>query len=61
MDCKWKLYHRSYNIWESDCGVLWDLNAGTPKDNGMNFCLKCGKELVEDKYGEMSDEDEDIE
>jgi hypothetical protein len=40
---------------------LWNLDSGTPNSNGMNFCPKCGKELLEDKYGEISDEDEDFE
>ena len=29
----------------SNCGELWVLSAGTPKDNNMNFCPKCGADM----------------
>ena len=29
----------------SVCGKLWVLNAGTPKDNEMNYCPKCGAKM----------------
>lgn len=24
------------------CGEIWTLNDGTPKENNMNYCPKCG-------------------
>ena len=29
----------------SNCGETWVLSAGTPKDNNMNFCPKCGADM----------------
>ena len=29
----------------SNCGELWFLSAGTPKDNNMNFCPNCGAQM----------------
>lgn len=29
----------------SECGVIWELDDGTPKDNEMYFCPKCGKRM----------------
>lgn len=32
--------------WEcSNCGQLWTLNDGTPKENNMNYCPNCGAEM----------------
>ena len=33
--------------WVTTCRNYFQLNEGTPKDNGMNFCLFCGKTLKE--------------
>jgi len=36
-----------YETWESDCGLEWAIpNDSDPKENGMEFCPKCGKPLV---------------
>lgn len=29
----------------SNCGEPWFLEAGTPKDNNMNFCPNCGADM----------------
>lgn len=29
----------------SVCGETWDLEAGTPKENNMNFCPNCGAKM----------------
>ncbi len=35
------------NAWEcSECRDLWILNDGTPKDNYMNYCPKCGSKIT---------------
>lgn len=32
--------------WEcSVCGYAWDLNAGAPSDNHMNYCPNCGARM----------------
>lgn len=45
--CEYTLEDEDSNTWECNkCGELWVLNAGTPKDNNMNYCPKCGREIV---------------
>lgn len=46
--CVWRYDFRN-EIWVSDCGLLWYMsNEDTPKENEMNYCAKCGRELVEE-------------
>jgi len=34
--------------WETSCGLAWQCsNDETPKENGMNYCPKCGAVLLE--------------
>lgn len=30
----------------SECGVRWELTCGSPADNNLNFCPRCGAEVV---------------
>jgi hypothetical protein len=49
--CKWK-QHDDINMpdtWGSDCGVLWTFTEDGPTENGMKYCHKCGKPLIEVK------------
>jgi len=32
----------------SACGVLWYLEEGTPAENEMNYCPKCGEKAEEE-------------
>lgn len=34
-------------IWQTECGNAFELNAGTPEDNHMEFCPYCGKVLID--------------
>jgi hypothetical protein len=43
-------------IWNGDCGIMWQFEDGTPKENDMNFCPKCGKQLVEIKTPESEEQ-----
>lgn len=36
----------------SECNELFWIESGTPKDNGYNFCPRCGKKLVEPQESE---------
>ncbi len=47
--CEWKKgeNHDAYGDWHSSCNVEWELNYGSPKDNGMKFCPFCGLPLTE--------------
>ncbi len=36
------------DTWEcSNCGQLWTLVDGTPKENNMNYCPACGADMRE--------------
>lgn len=42
---EWKCVDEENEAWEcSVCGKIWCL-YGTPIDNGMNFCPKCGADM----------------
>ena len=30
----------------SKCGERWELTCGSPADNNLNFCPKCGAEVI---------------
>lgn len=38
------------SAWATGCGHLFDVNDGTPKENGMCFCAFCGRKLNESPY-----------
>jgi hypothetical protein len=38
--------------WESGCGLSWEFSLGSPADNGMHYCPKCGKPLAAKPYVE---------
>ena len=41
--CEW--WQNEDSFWESPCGVAWQFTDGTPYQNGMRFCYKCGKPM----------------
>jgi hypothetical protein len=53
--CEWKIIddddmdedsYKALNVWFSDCKYDWRLPADeTPKQNGMNYCPKCGGKI----------------
>lgn len=47
--CYWKEVDYA-DLWESNCGLTWCFEnpCSNPKDHIMNYCPKCGKELVID-------------
>jgi hypothetical protein len=49
------------DLWEGTCGVAWSLSDGTPKENGMGWCPKCGEELVEYKAEDFDDVPDELE
>ena len=40
--CKWR---DDDEFWQTDCGLEWWLCDGTPAENNMNYCPKCGGEI----------------
>ena len=47
--CIWKWDVDGF--WRGSCGIPWWMETGTPEENGMNFCPRCGKRL-DQKGGE---------
>lgn len=45
--CKWSLVDGHLNIWSGQCGADWHLIEGTPNENEMLFCHRCGGKLIE--------------
>ncbi|KKN21679.1 hypothetical protein LCGC14_0923070 [marine sediment metagenome] len=45
--CAWSNENEDYNTWQTDCGNLWQIIDGTPKDNKMRFCPYCGRPIME--------------
>lgn len=50
--CTWRQQDIDHmpDTWWADCGAAWTFTDGGPKDNGMNFCPKCGKICEEIKF-----------
>jgi predicted nucleic acid-binding Zn-ribbon protein len=44
--CHWTEEEDGDNDYESECGMYFSINAGTPIDNNMHFCPKCGNKLT---------------
>jgi hypothetical protein len=53
--CVWSHDDEDGDLWEGTCGVAWSLPNGTPKENGMGWCPKCGEELVEYRAEDFDD------
>lgn len=41
--CEWKQDDSESNIWQGECGMAFILESGTPDENDMIYCPKCGK------------------
>lgn len=44
--CEWK--EHSNGGWVGSCKLRWWLDEGTPKQNEMKFCPKCGKSIKQE-------------
>lgn len=46
-------------IWMGSCGLAWVFTcAGTPNENRVRYCMKCGKRVEAKPYIEPTDEEE---
>jgi hypothetical protein len=46
--CVWTFGpNQHYEVWDSTCGIEWNLESGTPHENEMNYCPSCGGKLIE--------------
>jgi hypothetical protein len=43
--CLWSEDDPDWGTWNADCGMVWMLDEGSPEDNGMVYCPKCGGKL----------------
>jgi len=43
--CAWSA-EADYEYWSSSCGLLWTLIDGSPAENGMTFCPRCGRRIT---------------
>jgi hypothetical protein len=57
-ECNWHYSPDEDDYWLTSCGAEWVMVADQPKDNGMNYCPKCGKKI---NYIPPEDEEEDDE
>ena len=43
--CKWWLDDDDWNAYASECGMMWILESGTPVENDIVYCHKCGRRV----------------
>ena len=55
--CEW-LGEDDYDVWHTSCNRAWEFIEGGPKENHINFCPFCGKQVVITIY--ESEEDDDV-
>ena len=45
--CKWQEdSDTDNNLWNGECGAVWEFIADGPAENNCNFCPECGGKLV---------------
>ena len=42
---KWEDFDYDNSYLCTSCGEIWILNDGTPEENNMNYCPKCGADM----------------
>ena len=47
--CHWELEDDDQRTYQGECGVLWYIPDGDPKENTMNYCPECGGVLLYSK------------
>jgi hypothetical protein len=45
--CRWHVGDGEWTMWDASCGLVWAFDEGTPTENEMQYCPKCGRELEE--------------
>jgi len=45
--CEWQIHDEEANAWESACGLVWWFEVGSPAENEMAYCPKCGRHLTQ--------------
>ena len=45
--CVYRQINEDWNTWEcSSCAEEWCFESGSPKDNAVNYCPRCGKKVI---------------
>lgn len=44
--CTWTEDTKDPGVWRGTCGVCWTFEDGTPDENKVNFCPRCGARRV---------------
>ena len=58
-ECVFTLDDYDANAWRcSRCFLLWVLNEGSPKENTLFYCPRCGGKIVEYNTDIIIDDDE---
>jgi len=52
--CRWAQDDEE-GYWQTSCGRYYEINEGTPAENGMKFCTYCGNPLVGVGWGAEDD------
>lgn len=53
--CNWE-YSEQSGCWKGDCGIAFTVEAGSPAENDMGYCPKCGRKLVEASTDQQIDD-----
>lgn len=48
--CTWTWDDDGY--WRGDCEIVFFFDSGDPKDNGFNYCPKCGCPLEQEEVAD---------
>lgn len=56
-ECHWHCGDDDWGLWVGTCGVQYCLTEGTPTENEMAYCPKCGGKLIDDGYPKQEDEE----
>lgn len=46
---RWKDFDCGNSYKCTACGQIWTLNDGTPVENNMNYCPKCGADMKDEQ------------
>ena len=53
--CKWRQIGIESSTWDTDCGLSWRLEDGSPSDNEIAYCHGCGRPMVEVEFEEATE------
>lgn len=51
--CTWT--EDTEGVWQTECGRCFQINEGSPAENGMLFCYHCGRRLLVHQWEDAED------